>query len=610
MRLALTLPISRAETPTTWLSRLAQLNGSLHANDFLKDLGLNWRRLIGGNLEQIPRLAELTGCDSRELLQHAVRKGPGKTRMIGSEPILSRLLSFEVLKVCPTCVRETISTEGYMLHGLPVYWQLAPIRTCEIHGQALVTLPPPDASRCKFDVAGRILDHLPMLYARPNANEREASEYEMYLIGRIDCDRRSAPTWLDGLDLNAIAKTCEHLGKIAFDECNPSGANRAELIDAKLRNEAQLFSAIKGSPCSLKRILHEIRQRPKTRGEGFRREFGRFAIWIETQHDRPGVTPLLDNVRDFVEEAFPMAAGQVVLGRKCKERKLHSVMSVSHQYGISHIRVRRLFKTIRQKNGLHGLSPPDGNNCVPAKFYDPWLARYARSWNEKQAGSVLGMRWYRLDELVEADLLNVFVDLPGMGRRFESLAVLQLIERVFEGSVCVRKPSNGQFPISQIPNRCACTTVDVVQAVLERKLPFVGCDPTKPGLSALVADKQEVLDALEGPTLEGLTQAEAFKRWRINTSTMACLVREGILGIEHTKHPRNRRPMKIIPPAEVERFETDFLTLGCIASKIGKHPVRVLHELRKQKIEPIDLPAGISCLYMRQEAERYITAHD
>jgi len=407
-----------------------------------------------------------------------------------------------------------------------------------------------------------------------------------------DTDRK-----MNKLDVGAIAKTCEHLGPIAFGSSTITKTQNAEAADAQWQHEDQLFCAIRDDPRSLKTILHEIRQRPKNGGEGFRKEFGRFAVWIGTQVDRQGVTPLLDCVRDFVEEAFPVATGQMVLGRKCKVRKLHSAMSVSHEYDIDHIRVRRLFKTIANQNGLHGLPPPDQNNCIPAWLYNPWLAKYAESWNEKQAGSVLGMRWYRLDELVEAELLNVFLDLPGMARRFECSAVLQLVERVFEGSSHVGRPRKGQFSISELPNRCACTTVDILHAALDRKLPFVGRDPKKSGLSALVADQEQVLDALEGPPLQGLTQAEAFKRWRINTSTMACLVREGLLDVQHTKHPRNRRPMKIIPLAEVERFEADFLTLGCIAAKTGQHPIRVLHDLKKQNIQQVDLPVGISCLY-------------
>ncbi|AVL53627.1 hypothetical protein CEP88_14110 [Roseobacter denitrificans] len=609
MRLALTLPISRAETPTSWLSRLAHLNGSLHANNFLKDLGFRWRPMTRGNYDQISELAYLTDQDSDELLRFALRRGYGKTRIIGSEPILSRLLSFEIMKVCPVCILNFHSSDGYMLQGPPIYWQLAPIKTCEIHNCALVTIPAPVKSRCKFDVAGRVRDHRCSLAVDASPTKRKASEYEHYIISRLCGDQRNAPTWLDDLDLAVIAKTCEHLGPIAFGGSGPSEMQCAEPANLQWRHEARLFLAIRDNPRSLKSVLHDIRQRPKRGGEGFRREFGRFAVWVGTLVDRQGVTSLLKCVRDFIEEAYPVATGQVVLGRRCKQRKLHSVMSVSHQYGIDHIRVRRLFNTIREQNGLQRLPPPDQNNCVSAKLYGPWLARYAESWNEKQAGAVLGMKWYRLDELVEADLLQVFFELPGMARRFERGAVVQLTERVFENSVRVDHPSKEQFLISELPNRCACTTVDIILAALDRKLPFVGRHPKKPGLSALIARQRDVLDALEGPPLEGLTQAEAFKRWRINTSTMACLVREGIIEVTHVKHPRNRRPMKIVSFEEVDRFESSFLTLGCIAAQTGTHPLRVLHDLRRYKVQPISLPTGVSCIYVRSEAEHYLDAY-
>lgn len=154
-RLALALPKLKADILTASLSRLAQLNGSPHAKRFHEDLGFNWRRLVGGQSKQNQRLTYPAGYDSPELLKLAVRKANGKTRMIGSEPIISRPPSFEVLKVGQKCTRNAISTEGYMLLGLPVFWQLAPVKGCEIHGRRLVALPPPDASRCKFDIAGR-----------------------------------------------------------------------------------------------------------------------------------------------------------------------------------------------------------------------------------------------------------------------------------------------------------------------------------------------------------------------------------------------------------------------------------------------------------------------
>ena len=71
MRLGLSLPMLPRETLPSFVSHIAQKNGSRYVQDFVQDMGLSWRRILQLEPETLQDLADLTGADSRQLAAHS-----------------------------------------------------------------------------------------------------------------------------------------------------------------------------------------------------------------------------------------------------------------------------------------------------------------------------------------------------------------------------------------------------------------------------------------------------------------------------------------------------------------------------------------------------------
>lgn len=139
-RIALTVSLGPAETATGFAARLGARNGSHHVQDFVQDMGLDWRKIVTGEAQTLFDLAQLSGVPEHQLMHQAIRAGNSRTRLIGSETLPLRVLRVIRQHVCPLCLVEP----GSIAPSTPVFWQLKPIRSCFSHGVALMELPPPN----------------------------------------------------------------------------------------------------------------------------------------------------------------------------------------------------------------------------------------------------------------------------------------------------------------------------------------------------------------------------------------------------------------------------------------------------------------------------------
>lgn len=112
MRLGLSLPILPQETLPSFVSNIAQKNGSRHVQDFVEDMGLSWRRILQCDPDTVLALADLTGVDAETLAADSFAPvGNGLFRFRGHDLPLS-FLDRSALKFCPICVRTDHDSYG------------------------------------------------------------------------------------------------------------------------------------------------------------------------------------------------------------------------------------------------------------------------------------------------------------------------------------------------------------------------------------------------------------------------------------------------------------------------------------------------------------------
>ena len=146
-RLHPTLALGTGESPQSYVSRLALLNGIDGARTFCTDMGLTFQGIIDGDADALTDLAELSGAPLATLRNNALRREDDGWRLHG-ERVLKVSLRRDRLYVCPACLAEDAanadipaSVAGY---GRTV-WLIDHVRTCAKHSVGLVEVAPRQA---------------------------------------------------------------------------------------------------------------------------------------------------------------------------------------------------------------------------------------------------------------------------------------------------------------------------------------------------------------------------------------------------------------------------------------------------------------------------------
>ena len=597
MALALTVPLSKGESATSWASRLAARNGSQYVQDFAEDMALSWRAVVAGDADALAELAALGGVERATLERHAILPGGGhRRRRIGDEIVHHKTLRHIRQHVCPLCVRGAEASAG----GAPVTWQLEPMRRCPIHAVALIELPRAEFLRAVHDLAGRVRDHRALIEdAARDPEAVEVSAFDRYMAERV-LNGRSGASWLDGSDLACTWRVCETVGIVLLH--GPSiRVDRLSSADLAVATEAG-FDAIGGAKADLADALRAIHARSgNERGGGFYSEFEPLARFLGKLHEGPGSAEVLGAIRDFVEETYPVGPGDDVLGRPCRRRRVHSPMTAARAYNIHHLRLLRLVRAVAATPGHAALPAPTRHLWFDADAWDPFLRRYARALNSKAAAAAIGVRQELLNRMTEAGWLRSVVSLPGLAERYDPRDLEALLGGLLRRSRPVAEVGDDMSPVLSAPARCNHGALDILDLIRGDRLAFVGRMPNVRGIAGLVIRPGEVLDVLEGSRLAGYRHADVRRILGMNCPTVSWLIRTGRLGHERRLNPRTRLIVQIVPRAALEAFTADFVTLSQIAAQEHTLPMHAAARLARRGIYPIDLPARCSKIYRRAD---------
>ena len=215
---------------------------------------------------------ELANVDPEQLLKFTYRIGDESTsKWVGDEWIAPKLMRFDAPSVCPSCIEDAQSgSSNFLGSGAPIWWYIDGIRSCPIHGRALIQLPRPERGRCKHDHAGRVRDNTSLIMKALKSGERRApTEVELYVIRRLSCGRSKHRRWVDRLDIGTVIRASEQLGLVALEK---NGRDQSKIDEQTLAAASSSgFSAISRGPKNLAREL--ARLSPKRPRGGFYSDF-------------------------------------------------------------------------------------------------------------------------------------------------------------------------------------------------------------------------------------------------------------------------------------------------------------------------------------------------
>lgn len=597
MRLSLTVPLAPAETATSFASRLAARNGSIYVQDFVQDMELSWRSVVAGDATTLSVLAQLGNVDAETLTRHSFRSADGRRRTVGSETISPRFARHTRLRVCPLCMAQ----EGPVPPGSPVTWQIQAIGCCHVHDVTLVEVPAAVFPRTPLDIAGRVRDHRGLIdRAADRMEPAEISNCEQYIAARL-IHGRSGHFWLDDWTLAAVWNACQMLGIVL----SHGPAIRVEHLTAAERSAAAGigFDRVSGGKAKLHETLRAIHDDAGIERGGFYTEFLPFARWLTKTQDSNDAVPLLDAVREFIEETYPVGPGEDILGRPCGVRRIHSVMTAAREHRINWTRMRRLVETIASTPGHEGLPAPNQHLWFDAQSWDPYLARYAGALNPKAAAKTLSVRPEFFTRMVEAGLISPVLSYDGLVDRYDPRDLHDLLDRLLKSSRPAEVLGADVVPILNAYPKCNVDAVTILGLILEGRLKLVGRREGTDGIPALAVCPREIVELLVHPRLGGYRHGELKRILGINSTTVSLLKKEGRLACVRRFDRRTGKPVLIVEQYALDALTREFVTLSQLATKMKTLPKHAAARLAAKGVVPIDLPIRCSKIYRRADIE-------
>lgn len=325
MRLHPTVPFIDGETPASFASRLALMNG-VTLDSFCRDFQLGKTGLIRGVTESLELLSELANVDPAILAQAGWRAERPFAHFRGHE-FNARDRDAEGSRACIQCLVDDQAADS---RGACICfrgeWRILGLRTCAIHGMPIVPLPKVD-QLLKWDFAARVVAQKDALIV-PSLR-RAPSGLETYVRSRVHGVPHE-PNWLDTFPVRAVISACGALGSSAeFGEHNRKLLTDDQWWEASRRG----FDIARGGPEAILAFLKDCRI--PTHGALYQ--------WLcVRRRSDPAYDPFREIMRRHFADTVAFNPKTTMFGKPLPEREFHSVVSAAQVCRVSQRIIRRL----------------------------------------------------------------------------------------------------------------------------------------------------------------------------------------------------------------------------------------------------------------------------
>ncbi|MFT3688252.1 TniQ family protein [Paenirhodobacter sp.] len=319
MTLALTLPVSPLEMPTSYLSRLAARNLAPDLWTFCQDVGLDFAAISNGDGVAIAHLCTLACIPADSFQNRTAVKTSTMKYAVGAEVMNTETLARGEIRYCPSCVAEALRDGPRLcdvIHEL--HWQFIQVRRCWRHTALLQRHRPKIDASSRFDFTAFVRVARQEITRESKAASAPADDLDLYLTRRAYGDH--AAHWCNCLEIPALIKASTAFG-VLIDHGRDM---RASSLDPDQRRDAMLtgFAILSAGPDGIRQALDRFNKRTPTRGGNqphpsngeLQRLLGSHA------RQRADLDPLRDIVREYFHEHYPFWPGTTVLGRKIGEK--------------------------------------------------------------------------------------------------------------------------------------------------------------------------------------------------------------------------------------------------------------------------------------------------
>ncbi|ABE37268.1 hypothetical protein RPD_0028 [Rhodopseudomonas palustris BisB5] len=590
-------------------NRLALMNGINSLASFGGEMRIPYRQIIWGwrNAE----IAALAGMDPANLGAVTFRVGDDDRVRLGDEVLHIDDWSYNVLRVCPACLRSDFERESRFPDLLPhirSWWNLDAIEVCPLHRTPLLGGNPdifghrndPKILDVRF-VAGVDCD---LSSLQVEVGIVEDVRAESYILGRLGFMPRVRSEILDDLPLWNAIRLMDRFGAVAaagvrgFTSLGGSVSKR----EALSAGYAVFADGKDGLFCLLDRLVADA---DVARGKwGPRVAYGRIYEWLSHDTREEAYDPVRELVRQHAIDNIPMAAGDLVFDRPIGDRHVFTLWHVSRELKTTPSATRRILKAMGH------LSPDDDVKenwqvLLRKPVVDQVTADLADWLGFNEARALLGLPRAPMDALLQSGVLKAFLSVStGVAEHIFRRRDLDAFMTSLVGGAPFSRKTEGLCDVVQAGRRSGTSTTDVVAALLAGRLTCCGRLSSATGMMQVLVDIEAVraLRASGEVRRPGMTVEDARRKLGVTWPVVSNLIGLGLIKtIETRAGPKNRK-QSFIEDSELEAFTAEFVSATEIAEARKTHVRVLVPALRKQGIEPaIEKTAVGQYFYTREK---------
>ncbi|WP_245223514.1 hypothetical protein [Ruegeria sp. HKCCSP346] len=439
-------------------------------------------------------------------------------------------------------------------------------------------------SRGPHDFAGRIRDlNLGADQLRELGASQVSTGLEDYLTRRLAGEQQG--TWLDNIGFGAVALGAEIFGVVDLFGID---AKLKHLSDAeKRRAGAQGFELLSEGEEGVFHLLRRLHREAGSPISLSRRNYGCLFNWLEQSHAEQ-YEPLRDIVRKFFIETYPIGEGELVLGKACTSRCVHSVETLRRELGLG----RRQTVELLGANGFLRPDPQADNSAkgvvLDAQALAPLVKSFAGAICQVAAQKKINAPRAQFGALVAGGIISPIAGSP-VGRPYYDEKQLDAFLASIAPHTTVAK-ADGLVGIQSVCRKAVAGAVDVVRLIQSGELKTVVRNVEQDGYLSVLLDPAEVAEALCLIRPDGYLRSTLASFLGVNASALRHLVDTGHLKLVRARHPVSRKSVQVVPYDVVDQFVERYVPAKHYAEFLGGSTRKVGDQLIEERVPFIQLP--------------------
>ncbi|RJE82579.1 TniQ family protein [Paracoccus onubensis] len=601
-QLALTIPPSPLEMPTSYLSRLADRNLSPDLWTLCLDLGLDFPAISRGDPASVADICTLAGIPAESFKGRTVIKTSSMKYQLGTVVMNTETLARGEIRYCPVCIAASLECGARfweVIHEL--HWQFIHIRRCWRHDVALQSHRKFTDPWLRYDFTAFVRDAGLDFWHLPKPTPVEADEIDIYLTKRAYGIHEE--NWCNRLQIPALIKACEAFG-VLIDYGRDI---RVSALETDQRRNAILtgFRILSRGSDGICQALERFNRRTPSRGGSQPHPSNGAVQRLLGSHakQRVDLDPVRDVVREYFLEHYPFRSGTMVFGQKITETRVFSIRGACREIGIRRLLLEEIL--IRRELAYRDDAGQFHLETVLKRTLIEEIKCEKHDYlDQNQTADLLGCSFVMIKKLQRAGILQ---PVEGDNRRrpkgFYRPAVLDFLTRLGVNAERIEATDPRRCTLELVARKLNCGVPDVVQLMLEGKIQAVGRLTDELRLDSLVVLVKDVAQALNFTEPNGFSMKEVRRRLFINTRTLEYLVENHFLDVRRMRHSVTRATRDYITADSLTSFTASFITAGMFARENGLNGKHGANLLRKWGPKPINSDPGLRSIFRREELQ-------